>query len=134
MANPIRLLILLADDNSERLDLSEMPDTLEDLIEQVKETCKLTGDIRLQYKDVTFGETFVNLTSTSMIKDLTTIKVIQSAPAIAPGFAFVQYLEGSSQLMTVPTNSPADESDLDASSLSANTDSKSDSIHIPRYR
>ena len=111
MANPIRLLILLSKDNSERLDLSQVPDTLEELIKQVKESCQLAGDIRLQYKDVAFGETFVNLTSTSMIKDLTTIKVIQSAPALAP--IIVQFIDSI----------PADVSDLDASSLSTNTDS-----------
>lgn len=80
MANPIRLLILLSDDSSERMDLPLVPDTVEELIEQVKEAYKLTGGIRLQYKDIDFGGAFVNLSSTSSIKDLTTIKVIPTVP------------------------------------------------------
>lgn len=102
MANPIRLLILLSDNSSERMDLSRVPDTVEELIEQVKESCKVAGGIRLQYKDVDFGGTFVNLNSTSMIKDLTTIKVIPSATETL----ILEFVE----------------SDLDTSSISTNTD------------
>lgn len=102
MANPIRLLILLSDNSSERMDLSRVPDTVEDLIEQVKESCKVAGGIRLQYKDVDFGGTFVNLNSTSMIKDLTTIKVIPSATETL----ILEFVE----------------SDLDTSSISTHTD------------
>ncbi|CAI5648615.1 unnamed protein product [Oreochromis niloticus] len=102
MANPIRLLILLSDNSSERMDLSRMPDTVEELIEQVKESCKVAGGIRLQYKDVDFGGTFVNLNSTSMIKDLTTIKVIPSATETL----ILEFVE----------------SDLDTSSISTHTD------------
>lgn len=102
MANPIRLLILLSDNSSERMDLSRVPDTVEELIEQVKESCKVAGGIRLQYKDVDFGGTFVNLNSTSMIKDLTTIKVIPSATETL----LLEFVE----------------SDLDTSSISTHTD------------
>lgn len=66
--------------------------------------CKLSGDIRLQYKDDDFGGTFVNLNSTSSIKDLTTIKVIQTVPDT----------DIILNLISVPT----DLSDLDSSSLS----------------
>lgn len=110
MANPIRLLILLSDDSSERMDLPLVPDTIEELIEQVKEACKLTGGIRLQYNDIDFGGTFVNLSSTSSIKDLTIIKVIPSVPDTD---IFLEFIE------SVPT----DLSDLDSSSLSTHTDS-----------
>lgn len=47
-----------------------MPDTVEDLIEQVKEACRLLGNIRLLYKDCDFRDAFVNMSLTSMIKDL----------------------------------------------------------------
>lgn len=110
MANPIRLLILLSDDSSERMDLPLVPDTIEELIEQVKEVCKLTGGIRLQYNDIDFGGTFDNLSSTSSIKDLTIIKVIPSVPDTD---IFLEFIE------SVPT----DLSDLDSSSLSTHTDS-----------
>lgn len=104
MANPIRLLVLLCDDSLERMDLPLVPDTVEELIEQVKYTCKLSGGIRLQYKDDDFGGTFVNLNSTSSIKDCTTIKVIQTVPDT----------DIILNLISVPTDS----SDLDSSSLS----------------
>ncbi|KAK0155739.1 hypothetical protein N1851_001768 [Merluccius polli] len=110
MENPIRLLILLSDDSSERMDLPLVSDTVEELIEQVKEACKLTGGIRLQYKDVDFGGTFVNLSSTSSIKDLTTIKVIPSVPDTDIILEFIDSV-------------PSDLSDLDSSSFSAHTDS-----------
>lgn len=84
------------------MDLSRVPDTVEELIEQVKESCKVAGGIRLQYKDVDFGGTFVNLNSTSMIKDLTTIKVIPSATETL----LLEFVE----------------SDLDTSSISTHTD------------
>ncbi|XP_063044938.1 uncharacterized protein LOC134439052 [Engraulis encrasicolus] len=89
------------------MELSTMPDTVEELIEQVKNICKLCGDIRLQYKDDDFGGTFVNLSSTSMIKDLTTIKIIQAAPDIV--LSFIESV-------------PSDLSDLDTSQVSRNTD------------
>lgn len=104
MANPIRLLLLLHDDTSERMDLPLVPDTVEELIEQVKYTWKFSGGIRLQYKDDDFGGTFVNLNSTSSIKDLNTIKVIHTVPDTD----FIL------NLSSVPT----DLSDLDSSSLS----------------
>uniref|UniRef100_A0A8B9KMH5 Uncharacterized protein n=1 Tax=Astyanax mexicanus TaxID=7994 RepID=A0A8B9KMH5_ASTMX len=107
MATPVRLLVLLSDESAERMELSRVPDTLEELIEQVKNVCKLSGDIRLQYKDVDFGGTFVNLSSTSMIKDLTTIKIIESAPHIV-----LSFIDSVS----------SDLSDLDTSLASQNTD------------
>jgi len=79
MANPkpVRLLVIVSEDSSYRMELTTgVPDTVEELIEQVKHSCGLCGGIRLQYKDEDFGM-FVNLSSTSAIKDLTTIKVIQ---------------------------------------------------------
>ncbi|XP_038144333.1 uncharacterized protein LOC119785654 [Cyprinodon tularosa] len=107
MATPVRLLILLGDESAERMELSRVPDTVEELIEQVKNVCKLSGDIRLQYKDDDFGGTFVNLSATSMIKDLTTIKIIQAAPDIV--LSFIESV-------------PSDLSDLDTSLASRNTD------------
>lgn len=109
MANPIRLLILLSDDSSERMELSRVPDTVKELIEQVKESCKMAGGIRLQYKDLDFG-VFVNLSSTSTIKDLTTIKVIPSDPPTDIVLEFIN-------------SNPADLCVSDTSSLTVHTDS-----------
>ena len=116
MANPIRLLILLSDDSSERMDLPLVPDTVKELIEQVKEAYKLTGGIRLQYKDIDFGGAFVNLSSTSSIKDLITIKVIPTVPDTDLILEFID-------------SAPTDLSDRDSCSLLALTDSSFLSAH-----
>ncbi|CAL8390980.1 unnamed protein product [Arctogadus glacialis] len=110
MANPIRLLILLSDDSSERMDLPLVPETVEELIEQVQEACQLIGCIRLQYKDVDFGGTFVNLSTTSSIKDLATIKVI---PLVPDSDIILEFIDSVSSNL----------SELDSSSFSAHTDS-----------
>lgn len=74
----VRLLIILNEDNSVRKELRNgIPKSLEELIEEVKNACGLGGHIRLQYKDTDFGNIFVNLTSTAVIKDLSVIKVVQ---------------------------------------------------------
>lgn len=73
-----RLLVVLGEDNSIQMVLpGGIPDSLEDLISEIKRTCALSGRIRLQYKDTDSGDMFVNLTSTMEIKDLSTVKVIQ---------------------------------------------------------
>lgn len=77
----VRLLIILSEDNSVRMELHNgIPKSLEELIEEVKNACGLGGHIRLQYKDTDFGNVFVNLTSTTVIKDLSVIKVVQLDP------------------------------------------------------
>lgn len=49
-------------------------------IDEGENACELEGYIRLQYKDADFGNIFVNLTSTTVIKDLTILKVVQLDP------------------------------------------------------
>ncbi|KAL6476470.1 hypothetical protein MHYP_G00149690 [Metynnis hypsauchen] len=78
---PVRLLVMLNEDNSIRMDLrSGIPDSVDELIEEVKRSCGLGGYVRLQYKDTDFGNMFVNLTSTAVIKDLSVIKVVELNP------------------------------------------------------
>lgn len=73
-----RLLVVLSEENSMRMVLpGGIPESLEELINDVKRACTLSGRIRLQYKDTDFGEMFVNLASTAEIKDLSIVKVIQ---------------------------------------------------------
>lgn len=77
----IRLLVILNEDSSIRMELHErIPNSLEELINKVKNACGLDRNIRLQYKDTDFGNMFVNLTTTAAIKDLTVLKVIQLDP------------------------------------------------------
>ncbi|CAB1419889.1 unnamed protein product [Pleuronectes platessa] len=76
----VRLLVILSEDSSVRMELRNgIPDLLEEFIDEVKNACGLGGFIRLQYKDTDFGNTFVNLTSTTVIKDLTVLKVMKLA-------------------------------------------------------
>lgn len=78
---PIRLLVILNEDSSIRMELHEgIPNSLEEVIIKVKNACGLDGNIRLQCKDTDFGNMFVNLTTTAAIKDLTVLKVIQLDP------------------------------------------------------
>lgn len=77
----VRLLVILSEDNTVRMELRNgIPSSTEELIEEVKNACGLGGCIRLQYRDADFGNIFVNLTCTSVIKDLSVIKVIQLDP------------------------------------------------------
>lgn len=76
---PLRLLVIVSENDCVRMEL-HLPDTVDDLSEEVKNVCGLGGPIRLQYKDTDFGDLFINVTSTSVIKDLTVLKVIQLDP------------------------------------------------------
>lgn len=79
--SPVRLLVILSEDSSVRIELHNgIPNSLEEFIDKVKNACGLGGFIRLQYKDTDFGDMFVNLTSTTVIKDLAVLKVVQLDP------------------------------------------------------
>ncbi|XP_050924246.1 uncharacterized protein LOC108895503 [Lates calcarifer] len=111
---PVRLLVILSEDSSVRMELRKgIPNSLEELMDEVKNACGLEGYIRLQYKDTDFGNIFVNLTSTTVIKDLTILKVIQ--------------LEPDSTVVLYPVDPPMSSTplfglDSDDSSVSAHTD------------
>ncbi|XP_014824078.1 PREDICTED: uncharacterized protein LOC106904307 isoform X2 [Poecilia mexicana] len=84
MGSPLILKIILTDGTSQRLTLSSgPPESIEDLIVEVKRQCCLEGNFRLQFMDSLFGNEFLNLTSISEIEDKGTIKVIDiSRPTI----------------------------------------------------
>lgn len=74
----IRLLVILNADNNVPMELPNgVPDTVEELIEEVKNVCGIDGHIRLQYQDTNFGNMFVNLNSTTVVKGLTVLRVVQ---------------------------------------------------------
>ncbi|XP_051780300.1 uncharacterized protein LOC114645041 [Erpetoichthys calabaricus] len=51
----VRLLVILKEDSSIRMDLENgIPDNVEQLIEEVKNSCGLEENLRLQYKDMDF--------------------------------------------------------------------------------
>lgn len=76
-SRPARLKVILGENNIEKLTLPNgIPESLDDLLSQIKTTFGLKGNHRLQYKDQDFGNDFFNLNSTTDLQDLGTIKVI----------------------------------------------------------
>lgn len=76
MARPVKLRVILADDDARKLILPEgLPSSTEDLAQKITEMFQLDGDIRLQYQDDDFGGEFVNLTTITDVQDKGTLKV-----------------------------------------------------------
>lgn len=77
MAGPVKLRVILADNDARKLILPEgMPSSTDDLTQIITDTFQLDGDIRLQYQDDDFGGEFINLTSVTDVEDKGTLKVI----------------------------------------------------------
>lgn len=77
---PFKLRVILSPDDTRKLLLSDgIPETMEQLMDQVRKLCGLNGNFRLQYQDKDFGDALVNLTSTTELDDLGTIKVVPIA-------------------------------------------------------
>ena len=80
MASVTRLLVILEEDSRIKLELlNGIPGSVDEVIEEIKNISGLTYEIRLQYYDADFGS-WVNLTKTSDLKDLATLKVVQPPP------------------------------------------------------
>uniref|UniRef100_A0A672ICZ9 PB1 domain-containing protein n=1 Tax=Salarias fasciatus TaxID=181472 RepID=A0A672ICZ9_SALFA len=77
MAAPVKLRIILGENNSQRLILPNgIPQSVSELSEQIKTDCGIEGRFRLQFMDAEFGNEFTNLVSMSDVQDKGTIKVI----------------------------------------------------------
>ncbi|KAI3353881.1 hypothetical protein L3Q82_005096 [Scortum barcoo] len=69
------LRVILGEENV-GLDLPNgIPSELEDLKAEIKRQHDLLGNFRLQFRDARFDNDFVNLSSTSLLKDRSTVKV-----------------------------------------------------------
>jgi|UniRef100_A0A8C4ZUH9 hypothetical protein len=80
MASVTRLLVILEEDSCIKLELPNgIPGSVDEVIEEIKNISGLTNEIRLQYYDADFSS-WVNLTKTSDLKDLATLKVVQPPP------------------------------------------------------
>ncbi|XP_028430573.1 uncharacterized protein LOC114553561 [Perca flavescens] len=74
---PAKLRVVLNPDDTRKLILSDgIPETMEQLMDEVRKVCGFNGNFRLQYQDRDFGDALVNLTSTVELEDLATVKVI----------------------------------------------------------
>lgn len=61
MATPVIVKIVLTDGSSQRLILNPgIPESLEELVVEVKNQCKLQGNIKLPFMDYLFGNKFFN--------------------------------------------------------------------------
>lgn len=77
MSSSIHLRIVFGGDDARKLTLaSGMPASVDQLVHEIKTVFGLTEQFRLQYKDIDFGNEYVNLMSTSEIRDRDTLKVI----------------------------------------------------------
>lgn len=120
MAAPVKLRVILGENDSRRLTLSNgIPESVGDLTQCIKKQFGLEGDIRLQFMDPEFGNEFNNLTSTSEIEDKSTIKVIYQSFTILSA----TLLDGSpssphSTCPPPPLSSPASNSSGSSSVLS----------------
>lgn len=88
MASPVKLRIILGENNSQRLIPPDgIPESVSKLAQQIKRQCGIEGDFRLQFMDAEFGNSFTNLLSMSEVQDKSTIKVIfnSTTPAQSSG-------------------------------------------------
>lgn len=128
MASPVKLRIILGENNSQRLILPDgIPESVDELAQQIKRQCGIEGVFRLQFMDVEFGNEFTNLLSISDVQDRGTIKVIfiSDAPA-QPG--------GSTPPPSAPPPSSASASSCspdDSSSLSSGCSFDTDILSSP---
>ncbi|CAI5682273.1 unnamed protein product [Oreochromis niloticus] len=77
MAQPIRLRIILGEDDARKLILpAGISDSIEQLCQEVKTNFGVQQDFRLQYQDPDFGNEFINLTAISEINNKATLKVV----------------------------------------------------------
>lgn len=84
MTAPTKLLIILGENNALKLTLpSGIPETVDELKVEIENQCGVSEQFRLQYMDTDFDQ-FLNLTSTSDLKNMDKIKVIRtSAPVLS---------------------------------------------------
>ncbi|XP_058500363.1 uncharacterized protein LOC131469446 [Solea solea] len=77
MSNPVHLRVVLGGDDARKLSLmSGIPASVDQLVHEIKTAFGLVQQFRLQYKDADFGNEYVNLISTSEIRDRDTVKVV----------------------------------------------------------
>lgn len=81
MASVLR--VIFGTDNASKLHLPNgIPDSVEDLKEEIRRQLNVSDDFRLQYRDADFDNEYVNLTSTSELKDKATVKVVYSPKTV----------------------------------------------------
>ncbi|KAL7849972.1 hypothetical protein SRHO_G00193210 [Serrasalmus rhombeus] len=77
MATQLKLRVILDDENAEKLILPSRPETVNDLIFEVKNKLELTYDIRLQFQDPDFDNALCNLVNMEDLPSKATIKIVR---------------------------------------------------------
>lgn len=72
MSGPVHLRVVFGGDDARKLSLM----SVDQLVLEIKAAFGIVQQFRLQYKDADFGNEYVNLMSTSEIKDRDTLKVV----------------------------------------------------------
>lgn len=131
------LRVVLGVDNASKLTLPcGIPTSVETLKEDIKKHFGLSEDFRLQYRDVEFDNEYMNLTTTTDIKDKSTVKVIYTgnyAPTEEPTAAYTvtpPVLDSSSSLPDTDILSSPGSS---ASSLSLRLQQWPSKFPIPQF-
>lgn len=139
MAMPVIVKILLTDGSCQRLSLAHgLPESLEDLMAEVKKQCNLQGNIRLQFMDSLFGNEFMNLTSVSKVEDRGTLRVIDlTTPTMQHESLTLLPLQASSPCSANDSSSLSGEL-VDTDILSSNESTSSGSswpavFHVPKF-
>lgn len=82
MSSPVKLRIILCENDSQKLIVPDgIPESVRELVQQIKTQCGVKGDFRLQIMDSDFGNEFVNLLSVSDVQDRSSIKVTFNSAA-----------------------------------------------------
>nr|XP_046262986.1 uncharacterized protein LOC124068633 [Scatophagus argus] len=136
---PVIVKILLTDGSCQRLSLAHgVPESLEDLMAEVKKQCSLQGNIRLQFMDSLFGNEFMNLTSVSEVEDRGTLRVIDlSMPTMQQESSPFQHLQESSPSsandLSSPLGQPVDTDILSSNESTSSRSSWPDVFHVPKF-
>ncbi|XP_051783905.1 uncharacterized protein LOC114652536 isoform X2 [Erpetoichthys calabaricus] len=125
-----RLRVIFGIDDARKMILPNgISDSVDALIKEVQFAFQLIEDIRLQYKDNDFNE-FLNLTLTSELEDLSTIKVVyveKSEQTVERSQSPLPVLDDCSSVMSGDTD------DTVISSLSTRTQAWPKVFQIPQF-
>lgn len=124
MAMTVIKKILLTDSSCQRLSLAHgLPESLEDLMAEVKQQCNLQGNTRLQFMDSFIGNEIMNLTSVSEVEDRGTLRVIDLS------MSTMQH--ESSPVLPLQASSPIDSSSLSIKLVDTDVLSSNESTSSP---
>lgn len=129
MSSMIVLRVVIGDTQVHKLVLGEgVPSTVEDLLAVIQEQFHLTGSHTIMYMDKDFDNQYFTLTSTEVIKDKDTLKLIQNVdPTITLTLTPVAEIATSSSSVSLDQSSQDADNDADAASVSS-----ADTIILPK--